>query len=454
MGTTIAVDGALASFGVTPDSNIVQEAKALFARRDDIATAVKQCYGDNINDPQMTLAYFTTVTAALWFEPIMAGAGEGATGAAYLANIMFNNTIDPNTGSSPFSQADCQTTANAVWSQWQQLLLRKSGSDSGAWPYPGGDVTNSPDIWLNGANPLSDPSQLIVDSTTPGGLWGADHPTPVNGPNNIYVRGQNLFPGSLGGQFGEDAVQVRLYFAKASVNFAPSTWAPISTQGGQDHGIILPVSGLPPPAGGTTPAPSRFFTSEAFVGNFPDIDHTCMVAMASTKYHPNPKPGDSNFDITQFLVNQPSAAWQNFGHVQAVNKLEINNLDDRAESFTFEARCFDVPAGTQVRLVHADAKKTFALDTGSVHVGAGQNVVSATVFLPAKYRGDLEVHVKTADGKPLPASARIDVRGYWNLSPGHAHHADGAALLARAGIAAEADGSARLFQGNFVLHGG
>lgn len=422
-------------FAIDPDSPMLQTAEAQFQLQNDFSSGAYQVYTQHQGDADMNSDNYAVVLAAVWVETIIAGNGT-ISGAAYLASVMYQAAMD-NFGDPVWSQQECTDSANAAWAVWNGLFTRKALDDTGATPYTGQlGVYMSPDIWVTTKKVDGPPFNDITTAAS----YAIQSPSAVtNEQNYIYVRGMNRFPGSLGGS-------VTLYQYKASLANNPSQWMQVQTTGGALSATIEPLA-----------SQEIFAALDSFRVNFSGTDHTCVTALVSTEFFPNPLPAPpyTNFNVIQWLSGNPATAWKNLGGgSNATNRLAICNLDDTPEQFEYVALCSHVPQGTAVRLHHAGNGRDGTLDTRAQKIESLFQTITGEVVLPPKYDGNLEVHIETPDGKGLPHGAVIVMQGYWVVPQGHPRHTDAAAYLARAGRSLHPNGVAKLYTGGFAFVGG
>jgi hypothetical protein len=411
---------------------MVTQAKRLFDTGGTLSQSAAKLYtmfGPNIRD-------LATVLAAVW------GADLGFCTSEL--NVKKLSTTLVNASNGAWLKPDCDRVANDTCSVWHGLTNRKSLSDNGALPYPSTNVLQSPDIICNGGAEANDAQR--AQWTTPASWQTAPWTAVVNKNNYFYVRGKNMFPGTLGGR-------ITFYQYRANLGYSPSKWVLVKTDSGSPFAMVNSnsESGL-------------YINDDPFVFNPGSAagEHLCLVAMISTDYLPNPLPSDNNFNYTSWLRFDLASAWHNIDVPKTTaltasslskaetNTLAINNMNDEPETFRFEAHCSDVPFGTILQLTSAD----LGLDSGLVHISTNNAIVTATAVLPGKYEGDLTVVIKTEDGKPLPPDAVIEVSNFWVVENGHNDFRAAAAHCLQAGQSIDADGTVSLLMGSFTYVGG
>lgn len=406
--------------------NAAEDLFALGVTLSDAAIDLYKGYNPNIND-------LAEVLIAVWADSLGVGTANPTT--TKLSNALYNAGGETSGGN--WSQGDCQKAAQKVYAVWHSGLTRKSLTDTGAIPYPStGGVYMSPDIISNGPNPATD-AQLAT-WTSEAGWKTAPWSNLINAQNYLYVREKNLFPDLLGGT-------VSLYAYRASIGLTkPSTWQLIRTESGAARSVVSAVA-----------QNAIGITKDAFVFNpgSSSSEHLCFVALFSTTYFRNPRPGDSNFDAVRWLTWNGSSGWHN-ADVPNTRPLALGlaNLNATPETFRVEAVCRNVPVGTTVSLVSTDAGGGF--DSGALPVNRPDDVLSLTVALPGNHDGTVNVTVLAPGGKALPQGAEIDLRYHWLVESDHPEFVDAARHLLLVGRGLEADGRGALYLGNFLLTGG
>ena len=126
-----------------------------------------------------------------------------------------------------FLPADCQKAANFAFSSWYGLQVRSNFSDSGNIPRSG-NVTNSPDVVINGKAPIT-VTQLLNS-------WNVYDWDPKPGLKNYaYGRAQ-----SLNIQVPINNTVLRMYYSDAGFNPPPSSWVRMFTfTGGEETSPLV-----------------------------------------------------------------------------------------------------------------------------------------------------------------------------------------------------------------------
>ena len=334
--------------------------------------------------------------------------------------------------------ADCQAAAQAAFSQWSGLLVRGNFGDNGQIPRAG-NLYGSPDVVVNGLVATS-PSRLI--NMWDQAVWG-----PVEGKDYAYGRAASS---NLGVPITKP--QLKMFVTDAGLNNPPNQWRQLLT--------FPPASARSSPmvdaAGNTTlPPGDRSANKEPFLWDTDGSGHYCVIATAGTEFFTNDPslvpPG--NWSSAMWIQYNGAAGWHNVDVPRSAStSLKIYNQDGTPERFEIEAHCSALAAGTEVSLQSADAALTSPVRSGSVRIAATEQIVRADAELPAHYKGDLIVHVKTPDGGPLPGNASIEVRMYWLLQNNHRHYLQAVSMLGDATAVALAR-PVRVFVGAFTLVG-
>lgn len=225
--------------------------------------------------------------------------------------------------------------------QWTDLYLRHNFQDTGLYP-TAGSLSASPDLIPLGANPISDPQDLITDAN-----WKKDYgsSTDANRANYIYMRGQNLGDTETEGQ-------LYLYYSPGSLLLWPTDpvnpkkgWAtrPLQTSFGEKFQTVKPK------------AKERFATKEGFLWIPEPIanDHYCLVGRVVTAKHPNPIPEVGTLrDFALYISEHPDMAWRNVVTINPSNPVSSTMVDYSQGSVGGDVyvilRCENVPDGSRV----------------------------------------------------------------------------------------------------------
>lgn len=329
--------------------------------------------------------------------------------------------------------ADCQKAANFAFSKWYGLQVRANMSDQGQIPRDS-NVTNSPDVVVNGQAPLS-VQQLI-------NLWNVYTWDPAPGLKNYaYGRAQ-----SLNIQLPITAPVLRMYYSDAGFNPPPSSWVKLFTfTGSSETSPLQGVNAGPIPVGG------RSANVNAFGLNVPGSGHYCAISVAGSEFFTN-NPSDSggNWDSYEWITNDGAAGWHNIDVSTGKEEtLKFYNQDATAEHFIFEAHSSKVPAGTEISLGFEDRKLAGATPERSVKISNNYEVVTTEADIPAHYTGNLVIQL---GGKPLPAGASIDCRLLWALPSTHKNYLQAVAHLGDT-RAVQRHEAVRVQLGNFTFIG-
>ena len=181
--------------------------------------------------------------------------------------------------------------------QWTDMFVRKSLTDTGQNPYPGGDWTTSPDIIPYGTTAVGAPATVFG---TPA-AYGADQgkATVFEQSNYFYGRAKTLAPAAQTGT-------LYFYYCPQNLFLFPSLWSKnqLSTSSGK--------TSLPLAAAKTN---DIAVTAEPFTYVPTNNIHSCMIARLETPTNPNPLPNDGDFttmdDLSKFICAHPNYAWRN-----------------------------------------------------------------------------------------------------------------------------------------------
>jgi len=311
--------------------------------------------------------------------------------------------------------------------------VRANFSDNGSIPR-GTNVTNSPDVVVNGQAPLT-VQQLIT-------LWNVYNWDPKPGLKNYaYGRAQ-----SLNIQVPINAPVLRMYYSDAGFNPPPSSWVKMMTFDGSSE--TSPLQGI---NAGPIQVGERSANINAFGLTVPGTGHYCAISVAGSEFFTNnPSDQGGNFDAYEWITNNGAAGWHNIDVVQArETSLKYYNQDATAEIFVFEAHANKVPSGTTIALGFGDKKLATDSPTQSSKITSNYQVVSNEVVVPPHSSGHLLVHI---DGKPLAAESSVDCRLYWTLPPTHKNYQQAVQNLG-AIRELQQQQAVRLLLGNFTLIG-
>lgn len=349
---------------------------------------------------------------------------------------MLANELNAALGKNP---ADCLRAATTAFSQWYGLSVRSNFQDAGLIPRQGNSL-ESPDVVVNGTTPTTVQRLITMWNQT---IWG-----PVSSDKNLsYGRAASVnLPVPI------TKPVMKMYIVEGSINPPnPRSWTQLFTQDGS-----APTAALQNTQGATTLQPGdRAANADAFMWNVPGTGHYCAISVAGSEFFLNDpsQMSPSNWNSMTWITYNGAAGWHNLDTPQGdFATLKIHNLDGTTERFVIEAHCSELPKGTTVSVETTDKKLSTPLRSGVVRIAAKDQVVGAETELPGHYSGDVIVHFKTPDGKPLPPRATIDVRGYWHIPPGHAHY-EGAVKLLGDTHAISLSRPVRLFVGSFTLVG-
>jgi hypothetical protein len=325
-------------------------------------------------------------------------------------------------------QPDCQKAASYAFSRWYGLQVRATFTDNSNIPKTQ-NVTNSPDVVVNGKSPISVPQLLNLWNSY---VWDSQPGL----KNYAYGRAQ-----SQNIQVAIEQPVLRMYYSDAGFNPPPSSWVKLFTfETGSETSSLQGLNPGPIPVGG------RAANVDAFGLNVPGSGHYCAISVAGSEFFTNnPSDTGGNFDAVEWITNNGGAGWHNIDVLAAKEaSLKYYNQDATPEHFVFEAHAVKVPAGTTISLEFGDKKLGGAQ---SAKIADGYQVITTEADVPAHSNGNLILRV---DGKPLPADASIDVRLLWKLSSGHRNFAQAVEI----GGGAQAQKEPVLLQlGNYIFTG-
>ncbi|MBB5866793.1 hypothetical protein F4553_000172 [Allocatelliglobosispora scoriae] len=228
--------------------------------------------------------------------------------------------------------------------QWEDLYLRNSFQDTGAYP-TGGKASRSPDIIPLGDAPVSNPEALINEEN-----WRRDYGNSTNAgeSNYIYLRGRNLSAQDTEGW-------LYLYYAPSALLLWPTDpldpsrgWSrsPLSTSSGATKVRVAPKAG------------ERFVTPEPFHWIPKPIhnDHYCLIGRVVTEANPNPIPALGELktldELAVYVSQHPNMAQRNVTTINPKHKTTTSTLEYNQGSaggnVYFNMNCLNVPNGSRV----------------------------------------------------------------------------------------------------------
>lgn len=329
--------------------------------------------------------------------------------------------------------ADCQKAAKYAFTNWYGLQVRANMSDQGGIPR-GTNVTNSPDVVVNGQAPLT-VQQLI-------NLWNVYQWDPAPGLKNYaYGRAQ-----SLNIQLQISKPVLRMYYSDAGFNPPPSSWVKLLTFNGNNE--TSPLQGV---NAGPIPVGGRAANVDAFGLNVPGSGHYCAISVAGSEFFTNnPSDSGSNWDSYTWITNNGAAGWHNIAVPSASEEpLKFYNQDATPEHFVFEAHASKVPAGTVLSLGFEDRKLASTSPTQSAKISSTYQVLTTEAQIPGNYSGNAILRI---EGKPLPAGASIDCRLLWVLPSSHKNYLQAVAHDGNTGSLQRQE-AVRVQLGNFTFIG-
>lgn len=375
-------------------------------------------------DPSLRMSDIATVFSAVYADDYWVGTQMDSS---LLANCMVESVgYDPGLA---------KTYASSAMKQWRGIFIRRLQGDNGE--IPDTDNCNCIDIVCNGKTPLNS-TMLITDWNNK--FWNKSQ----TDKNYVYVRCQNL-------QFlGDITPKVKVFNVDPGLNQRPSDWIQLTTVStGNFEGVVNLISGEPGPMGVNIRG-----VSEAFMFDPKTATHSCLAAAISTDFFTKSDPLTitSNWDSVTWRTNNGASGWLNVDPQKSVEStLKFNNLDGRPEKFAFEAHCNKVPEGTVIAIRCKDPQ-LHNIDSGNVKISRKYQKVATEGIIPANYKGDLEVVIKTPNGKLLPAGASVEVSMIWILDHSHDQYLDAADTF-DANKEARALSNIRVHMGSFTFIG-
>ncbi|MGA3370396.1 MAG: hypothetical protein ABSC48_01410 [Terracidiphilus sp.] len=377
-----------------------------------------------------------------WMPPFSLNLLAAIVGALYGDTYWARTKMDRNLlaynlqAALGMNPSDCQKAANYAFSTWYGLQVRDYLGENSNIP-KSGNITNSPDVILNGQTPLS--TQQLIN------LWNVYNWDPAPGLiNYAYGRAQ-----SINIQVPIASPVLRMYYSDQGFNPPPSSWVKLYTFGNNSE--TAPLLGMTPgpiQVGGR--AANGGAENEAFQLKVPGSGHYCAISVAGTEFFTNnPSDSGTNWDSYEWLTNNGAAGWHNVNVASGkVETLRFYNQDATAEHFVFEAHATKVPVGTTVSLAFEDRQLANASPTQSAKISNSYQVVTTEAQVPANSSGNLVVGID----KSLPAGASIDCRLLWVLPAGHKNYAQAVTNLG-ATSSLQKNESVRVQLGNFTFIG-
>jgi len=282
---------------------------------------------------------------------------------------------------------------------WTSIYIRDAINDQGKIPSGVRTASHSPDVIPYGITPMNNFDTKLKSS------WENDIGKDViaNNGNYLYVRGKNLSPDTLTGEY-------TLYYANSGTIIQPDTWTKINAYDGNPTVQVQPTTtnniALPDQA---------FFWNN--VAEPPENSHYCLIATYKNAQLPNPVPTEqftSIADYVKWVVDSPNVAWRNIYVAPTsvethTENIWISNPDDKARDYLFSATCTNMPVGTIV---------TMSCATHSVNINAkvtGDSkkfALTAEATLPAEWAGaPLSVMAQAPQGQTLDG-ASISIQQY------------------------------------------
>lgn len=369
----------------------------------DVATIAMQTIW-NAMSPPASLPLCATIVGALY--------GDTYWNVTKMDVTKLSSDLRAALGINP---ADCDRAAKAAFSQWHGMLVRGNMSDYGNQipRDPTGPLTNSPDVVVNGAAPLT-VEQLIRQ-------WNVYIYTPQPGlKNNTYGRAASV---NLNVPIAQPVL--RMFYTDAGFNPPPSSWVKLFTFDGKD---TSPIKGM---ESTTIPPAGRAASSDSFAFTPPGSGHYCLIAVAGTEFFTNdPLATGGNWSSYEWLNYNGASGWHNVD-VATSNEavLKFYNQDGTTERFVLEAHARNLPAGSMVSLECADPKLGHPIATPMEKISKASQVIRVEADLPPHFDGKLKVRFDLPGGQKLPKNASVEVRMQWVVPHGHTHYHDAVAHL-------------------------
>lgn len=199
--------------------------------------------------------------------------------------------------------------------QWTDLIVRKSLTDTGLVPFPGGTWTNSPDIIPYGTTVVGDPQATFGTPAAYAQDLGRN--TVFEQQNYFYMRTKNLLDGAETGSLS-------LYYCPQNLFLFPSLWNKnlLATSSGKTS---LDIRAETTNDIVVSPEPFTYVPTNQI--------HSCLIGRVVTPNNPNPLPEDGDFptmaDLATYIVNHPNMAWRNVVLVDAAvpTKTDVFQID-------------------------------------------------------------------------------------------------------------------------------
>lgn len=261
--------------------------------------------------------------------------------------------------------------------QWNDVYIRDTFSDSGVTPVTDANVSTSPDIVPFGTQTMT--QQQLIDSY-PGPAVASE--IQAGNLNNIYVRAKNLYSGATG-------AAIRLYWAPGNLLVQPSAWVNniVPNTNGFDYASLSAQT-----QGQIMPGDQPFnFTPTPEMGT-----HFCFVAMVDTPRNPNPVPAQ-NFagwdDFVNWVRNNANVAWRNVDVISTLpvqgyeSKLEFENPNDTAQMYACTCTWSGLPSGSILRMwaLADQPNQFFGFDTGPITINQASSATTIGADFPAGY---------------------------------------------------------------------
>jgi hypothetical protein len=408
---------------VDPNQKYWDLGLGFFNAGDAATTAMQRLWGKM--PPPASLNTLATIIGALWGDTYWDVVGMSAS--------RLSSDLQAALG---LNKPDCDRAAQAALAQWHGLLVRGNMGDSGNTVPRPGDLTQSPDVVVNGAAQLT-VEQLIRQ-------WNTYIYTPQPGlKNNTYGRAA-----STNIMVPITKPVLRMFYSDAGFNPPPTSWIQMFTFDGADTSVLSGIVAGPIPPGGRAANVDSFAFTPAGSG------HYCLIAVAGTEFFANnPLTQMGNWSSQSWIQNNGAAGWHNVDVSKSNGAvLKFFNQDGTPERFVFEAHGRNLPTGTTISLACEDPALSNTLAAQGRVVPARPVHVGVDAILPPRYEGKLAVRFDVPGGKLLPPEASVEVRMYWVLPAGHEHYSD---ALAQSGdaISGPLGRAVRIQMGSFTFVG-
>jgi hypothetical protein len=314
--------------------------------------------------------------------------------------------------------------ATTTTTQWQDLLVRNSTSDTGQIP-AAGQLSDSPDLIPAGTSPAADPTSFLADMSVD---YGQN--VDAGEDNYLYARGVNLYPGAESGT-------LHLYYAEASLLQWPAQWSPNEIPL-NDGTLGNPVSANANGDDFVTAAP--YFWQD--VPTPPPNNHYCLIGRMVTESNPNPIPTILEIpDFATYIANNRGMSWRNINVVQDPDAPTWSTNVAYAQGATTEQLyvqlvCENIPVGCAVAFSCGTPGPVPVINLEQTTITTTPTqVLGITTTIPAGFSSSI-TYSFWSNGKTLPANAKITLMAVY-VPPAGSDLALQGVDLAEFGIAPE-----------------